>query len=125
MMMGRANAKDKKSQKTKFYFSLLTSHFLLNKKAQVMIEFTFCMIILFLMMYGIIMIFRWVGLDLGQRQQAHEAVLTAEIDHSYGDCVFGFLGTCLSHKPVEPGPLNQIDPYFYTPAKMKAVWAGD
>ncbi|MBI5150909.1 MAG: pilus assembly protein [Candidatus Omnitrophica bacterium] len=90
-----------------------------------MIEFAFCMIILFLMMYGIIMVFRWVGLDLGQRQQAHEAVLTAEIDPAYGTCVsWDMFGSCTDSAPVERGPLSQIDPYFYTPAKMNAVWDG-
>ena len=69
------------------------------------------MIILFLMMYGAIMVFRWVGLDLGQRQQAHEAVLTAPVDSGYSR--------------VTEGPLKQIDPYFYTPAKMNAVWEGN
>jgi hypothetical protein len=67
-----------------------------------MLEFVFCMIVLFLMMYAVIMIFRWVGLDLGQRQKAHETVLTASVS-----------------------PLEQIDPYFYTPESMNAVWSGD
>ena len=97
-----------------------------GRKAQVMLEFAFCMIILFLMMYGIIMIFRWVGLDLGQRQKAHESVLTAPIDSQYGQCVtfVPFVG-CTEWRAVEAGPLSQIDPYFYTPAKMNAVWEGD
>ena len=86
-----------------------------GRKAQVMLEFAFCMIILFLMMYGIIMIFRWVGLDLGQRQQAHQAVLEAPIDLAYGQGAVN----------VVRGPLSQIDPYFYTPAKMNAVWEGN
>ncbi len=95
-------------------------------KAQVMLEFTFCMIILFLMMYGIIMVFRWVGLDLGQRQHAHEAVLTAPIDSRYGQCVnFVLPGGCVEQRAVEAGPLSQIDPYFYTPEKMNAVWTGN
>ena len=86
-----------------------------DRKAQVMLEFAFCMIILFLMMYGIIMVFRWVGLDLGQRQQAHKAVLEQNIDLGYGQ----------GGVPVERGPLTQIDPYFYTPARMNAVWMGN
>ena len=102
-----------------------------------MLEFAFCMIILFLMMYGIIMVFRWVGLDLGQRQQAHQAVLEAPIDLQYGQCVVwsqccGGVGgacfpcaPCLNKRSVTAGPLSQIDPYFYTPAKMNAVWEGN
>jgi hypothetical protein len=81
------------------------------KKGQVMVEFTFCMIILFLMMYGLVMVFRWAGLDLSQREAAHEALLAGPIFEDY----------------VAPstGPLRQIDPYFYQPAKMNGVWAGD
>ena len=91
-----------------------------------MLEFTFCMIILFLMMYGIIMVFRWTGVDLGQRQQAHEAVLTTAIDPLYGQCVMMNMitHTCMSNVAVERGPLTQIDPYFYTPTPMNAVWDG-
>ncbi len=113
--MEKVSTKDNKFQKAGFYFLPLTSYFLLRKKAQVMIEFAFCMIILFLMMYGIIMVFRWVGLDLGQRQQAHQAVLEAPIDPAYGG----------GGVAVERGPLTQIDPYFYTPTTMNAVWSGD
>ncbi len=80
-----------------------------------MVEFAFCMIILFLMMYGVVMVFRWVGLDLGQRQQAHEDLLTTDIDASYGS----------GSVPVERGPLTQIDPYFYQPESMNSVWTGN
>ncbi len=112
---------------TTTYLLPLTSYLFFKKKAQVMLEFVFCMIILFLMMYGIIMIFRWVGLDLGQRQQAHEAVLTADIDLFYGRCVAEepLTGLCLDSRAVERGPLTQIDPFFYQPGSMNAVWAGD
>ena len=92
-----------------------------------MLEFTFCMIILFLMMYGIVMVFRWVGVDLGQRQQAHEAVLISPIDDAYGQCTLPF-GLCpggLGVVPVERGPLTQIDPFFYQPGPMNAVWEGN
>ena len=103
----------------------------MKKKGQVMLEFTFCMIVLFLMMYAIVMIFRWVGLDLGSRQQAHEALLTTEIDPNYGDCVTSVFNivtgvtTCTDFRNITRGPLTQIDPYFYTPDAMNAVWAGN
>ncbi|MBI3617270.1 MAG: hypothetical protein HY210_03520 [Candidatus Omnitrophica bacterium] len=71
-----------------------------------MIEFTFCMIILFLMMYAIVMVFRWTGRDPGRRQKAHEAVLTQDIGGG-------------------GNPAPQIAPYFYTPEPMKAVWNGN
>lgn len=96
-------------------------------KGQVMLEFAFCMIILFLMMYAIIMIFRWVGVDLGQRQQAHETALQGPIDDNYGRCVvYDVAWSCLGITPVERGPLSQIDPYFYTSTSpMNAVWEGN
>lgn len=100
-----------------------------DRQGQVMLEFVFCMIILFLMMYGIVMVFRWVGLDLGQRQRAHDAQLVSEIDPNYGQCVGGgFIGglfvPCIGVSETR-GPLNQIDPYFYSPTPMNAVWAGN
>ena len=102
-----------------------------NQKGQVMVEFTFCMIILFLMMYGTTMVFRWVGLDLGRRQDAHEELLKSDIDPSYGGCVTSVynivtgITTCTDYRNVTRGPLTQIDPYFYTPEAMNAVWAGN
>ena len=85
------------------------------------------MIILFLMMYGL----SWssVGwVDFGQRQQAHEAVLTSEIDFTYGQCVtWDFMdpSICTGFRNVTRGPLTQIDPYFYQPGSMNAVWEGN
>lgn len=99
-----------------------------TKKAQVMLEFVFCMIVLFLMMYAVIMIFRWVGLDLWERQQAHRAVLEQDIDPEYGQCLGGMMfGICPPENKVavEGGPLTQIDPFFYQPGPMNAVWSGD
>ena len=78
----------------------------LTSKGQVMIEFTFCMIIVFLMMYAVLMVFRWTGRDPGRRQKAHEDLL-----RSTG----GGGGN----------PQPSIAPYFYTPEPMKAVWNGD
>lgn len=105
-----------------------------KQKAQVMLEFVFCMVVLFLMMFAIVMIFRWVGLDLGQRQQAHDALLESDIDPEYGVCVTtcGFTdvdGNCFNEvtncTAVERGPLTQIDPFFYQPTPMNAVWTGN
>ncbi len=130
-MMEKSHTKDQNPRKTKSCFLSLASYFLLSKKkAQVMIEFAFCMIILFLMMYGTVMVFRWVGLDLGRRQKAHEELLKSDIDLNYGGCVTSFFNivtgnvTCTDYRNVTRGPLTQIDPYFYTPESMNAVWAG-
>lgn len=102
---------------------------------QVMVEFTFCMIIIFLMIYAIMMVLRWTGVDLAERRIAHEQQLRTGITQDYGACTsydtcavtcpdgFGGLGTCcLTSSDFSEGPLKQIDPYFYTPTKINAVW---
>ncbi len=102
---------------------------------QVLLEFTFCMIIVFLMMYGLFMVFRWTGIDLAGRRKAHDALLTTSVHRSYSP-------SCIeSHQYTESdgdvvtvcdrlsdtisksdGPLKQIEPFFYKPAKINAVW---
>lgn len=81
-------------------------------KAQVLIEFSFCMVVIFLMIYAAMMIFRWTGSDLAARRVAHDDLLTTNVEQRYG-------GT------IANGPLKQIDPYFYRPGKMNAVWDGN
>ena len=83
----------------------------LTGKGQVILEFTFCMIIIMLMMYGVAKVFFWTGEDFSERSIAHDAVLVTGIVESYLD--------------ISSGPLRQVDPYFYTPIKMDAVWNGD
>jgi hypothetical protein len=78
-----------------------------EEKGQAVIEFTFCMIIVFLMIYAIIMVLRWTGRDLAARRAAHE----------------GLLRTPAATEANGPnGPRMQINPYFYTPVGIKAVW---
>ncbi len=72
-----------------------------KNKAQTTIEFTFCMIIIFLMIYGMMKVFQWSGVDLAERRIAHETVLTGG-----------------------GGPRAQIDPHFSVPQKMNAIWTG-
>ena len=66
---------------------------------QVIIEFTFCMIIVLLMIYGVTKVFFWAGRDLVERRKAHDNVLTGG-----------------------GSPSQQIAPDFYTPVKMNAIW---
>ena len=79
---------------------------------QTMIEFTFSLIIVMLMMYGLMKVFEWTGKDQAMRRIAHDEVLFSKIDRSYD-----------INNPGE-GPLKQIDPYFYTPISMNAIWDG-
>lgn len=110
----------------KHLFSIF--HFRSSHKAQVVMEFTFCMIVLFLMIYGLLQIFQWTGLDLADRRKAHDALLTSDIDQSYGECTawdlsVPFNPVCVAWEPVGDGPLKQIDPYFFGGRSMNAVWS--
>ena len=41
-------------------------------KAQIIIEFTFCMIMFTIMVYGVLQVFKWVGKDYGRRQKEYD-----------------------------------------------------
>ena len=82
-------------------------------RGQAIVEFVFCMIIVMLMFYGLVMIFRWSGLDLAERRIAHEESLANFIDEDY------------TEGQEDQGPLKQLDTYFYEPEKMNAVWQGE
>lgn len=77
-------------------------------KGQVILEFTFCMIVILLMLFGITKVFTWSGREYAGRSNAHDDTLYTEIEQSYG--------------PMGEGPLQQIDPFFYTPVKMNAIF---
>jgi hypothetical protein len=47
-----------------------------KRRGQSVIEFTFGLIILGLMVYGLVQCFRWVMLDLAERRVDHDRVLT-------------------------------------------------
>ena len=49
-------------------------------KAQSTIEFTFAMIAIMFLIYGMVMVFRWAGMDLAQRRYAQDAALTQNVD---------------------------------------------
>jgi len=51
-----------------------------KNKAQVMLEFSFCMIIVMLMIYGMIKLFRWSGIDLVGKSKLYESSLTQSSD---------------------------------------------
>ncbi len=50
-------------------------------------EYAFSMIILMLMVFGMIMVFKWVGLDLSNRRVDHDSVLSAEVLNDVGKCL--------------------------------------
>lgn len=71
-------------------------------RGQVMLEFTFSMIVLLLMIYGVMMIMQWMGKSYVERRKDHDALLTGG-----------------------GSPRDQIDPYFHKPIKMNAIWKGE
>ncbi len=83
-----------------------------RKKAQVIMEFSLCMLIVFLMIFALIRILRWTGVDLVERRRAHDDVLYQSIQQDY------------SAATPWDGPLKQIDPYFYSSSPMNAIWEG-
>jgi len=70
-------------------------------KGQVILEFTFCMIVILIMIYGVIKVFHWTGKDIVKRRIAHDAALIGG-----------------------GSPRDQIKPYFSAPSKMDAIWDG-
>ena len=70
-----------------------------QKAGQVILEFTFCFIIVLLMIYGVAKVFFWTGKDLSSRQRAHDSVLLSGAT-----------------------PLQQIRANFYVPERMNAIW---
>lgn len=47
-----------------------------NNKAQSTLEFTFAAIAVIFLIYGMVMVFRWTGMDLAQRRFAQDSSIT-------------------------------------------------
>ena len=81
-----------------------------QNRGQVMMEFTFCAAVVLLMLFSLIMVLRWAGSDLAQRRIAHDdSLVQGSPDDGVTDATV---------------PLRQLEPYFYRPIKMNAVWDG-
>ena len=87
--------------KNKKHKPLTIHHLPLTRKGQVILEFTFCMIVILIMIFGVIKVFHWTGTDIVERQTAHTTVLLEDVS-----------------------PREQIDPFFYQPVRMNAIWDG-
>ncbi len=74
-----------------------------GRQGQATIEFTFSMIVIIFLIYGMVQVFRWAGLDLAERRVAHDKLLTNE---------------SLTAE-------QQLNPEFYRGRKMDAVHHGD
>lgn len=48
-----------------------------NTKAQSTIEFTFAVVVVMFLIYGMVQVFRWAGVDLAQRRYLQDSSITA------------------------------------------------
>ena len=73
-----------------------------KQRAQSTLEFTFAMIVILFLMFGMVKILRWVGMDLAERRVAHDQTLT------------------------KPGATveEQLKPDFYRGKRIDAVYHG-
>lgn len=76
----------------------------MKNKAQATIEFTFAVILVLLLLYGFIMVFRWVGLSYVERRQAQE-------------------GSLISSTKEEEQVMDRLD--SYRPRHLQAVYKGN
>ncbi len=73
-----------------------------NKLGQSTIEFTFAMTVTLIMLFALLMVFRWVGLDLADRRFTHDRMLSNDALR----------------------PEQQLNPDFYKPRKIDAAYRG-
>jgi hypothetical protein len=88
-----------------------------NKRfGQVTVEFSFTMVIAFLMLYAMIKIFDWSARDLIDRQRAHESLLSSNEAST---------GTHNDYTSMDDShQLIQISPYFFGSRDMNAIYKG-
>lgn len=79
------------------------------KFGQVIIEFTFSMIIVFLMIYSITKIFEWTGREIVDRRLNHDSVLKTTNVRAYTTI-------------AESEQIAQISPFFSSGTPMNAIW---
>ena len=70
-------------------------------KGQAILEFSFCMIVILIMFYGVIKVFHWAGRDSVERQRSHDSLLIGGSNAK-----------------------DQISPYYHGPTRMDAIWDG-
>jgi len=74
---------------------------MLNTRAQSTIEFTFAVIVVVFLIYGMVRVFFWVGMDLANRRVAQDSTLMNGTDASV-----------------------QLNPDFYRVQSMDAIYNG-
>ena len=73
-----------------------------GQSGQSMVEFTFAMMATLILIFALLMVFRWAGMDLAERRFAHEDLLT---DNTLR-------------------PEQQLNPDFFKPRKIGAAFRG-
>ncbi|OGX27566.1 MAG: hypothetical protein A2787_05480 [Omnitrophica WOR_2 bacterium RIFCSPHIGHO2_01_FULL_48_9] len=81
-----------------------------DEAGQAIVEFTFSMLIVFIMIYAIVGIYQWTGIGLAERRMAHENSLIVPIVERHDAATFN------------QGPVRQLDPFFYKPRKLRVIW---
>lgn len=81
------------------------------RKAQTMIEFTFCIIVAILFMHALYVIFKWASVDFANRRIAHDEALLVEIDENWSS-------------PAN-SPLRQLDENFFVSENNLDFFSGD
>ena len=61
------------------YGLAMTSRLRFKAKAQSTIEFTFAMIVIMFLIFGMVMVFRWAGMDLANRRVSQDSALTMDL----------------------------------------------
>lgn len=74
-----------------------------NSKAQSTIEFAFAMVVMIFLIYGLVQVFRWAGLDLSSRRVSEDLSMTCS---------------------VNPNPAVELNPYDDFIVPMAAVYHG-
>lgn len=77
------------------------------KKAQASIEMLLALVVVVMMVFSVLKVAAWTGLEMVKVQKDHENKLST--------------GGNLS-APGAAGAMGQIDPYFHAPRKIKAAW---
>ena len=83
----------------------------MKMRGQSTIEFTFTLVAIAFLSYGLVQIFRWTGMDLAERRFAHDQVLlNADYRQQHG-----------MEDPNLDEMERQLTPDFYRPKQMQAV----
>ncbi len=83
-----------------------------KKTAQVTIEFTFCFILILLILFGCLGAFRWAGVSLMERRIAHDTTLNADVVNEGANWI----------EHPELSPLSQLDENFYEVKNMNMIF---